>query len=307
MLIQIDSSLSRPEPLDDKESFGTKEVLFKSLSGNNSLIHDDTVGADIYHLNYLEYLQMAWSSHYGVVLNPDIVWNTLLCEVAGIVAKNPEDFRKFFTKSTEKKGITVSGYSRLDLTQVFDALKGLVPDGLEKVLVPDFSTTNSAARSAHRAAFADLVSPYYSYMTFMCGIPYVDLRGTPEDWRMISSLWNIVKSMPVSRDYHECVSNTLNNLESQLSAPNPSFFRNMFSSVSCGSGGETQVYGWFSQLFHEQPKGYKKACNFSTLASTVEFKNLDTQREFVMRQGLFCSRLEDDLLVPAFASVVFEK
>ena len=63
--------------------------------------------ADLYHSSYLEYLSETYASHSGFVMSPDILWYTILCEIASHIKAHPETYRTLFTKSLVKEDILV--------------------------------------------------------------------------------------------------------------------------------------------------------------------------------------------------------
>ena len=64
-----------------KESFPIrwKEKIIEKAKVN-SLQHN--IEGIYSHKNFLDYLRMAYSYHYGIVIKPDYFWYTILCEVA---------------------------------------------------------------------------------------------------------------------------------------------------------------------------------------------------------------------------------
>jgi hypothetical protein len=57
------------------------------------------------HKNYMHYLTLAWSNHFSVVISPDIIFYTILCEIADEITTDPDSFRHLFNNSTEKAPI----------------------------------------------------------------------------------------------------------------------------------------------------------------------------------------------------------
>lgn len=269
---------------------------------------DNIEGNDLYHNNYMTYLEKCWADHLGAVMTPDILWYTILCEITSMVASDPEYYRSLFSTSQETQDIAIETGDRvvMPLTDLVEALAGRVPSDVD-LFVPRFSTTNERSQHAFYAAFADMCSPYYNYMMYCCGIPYIDVRGEWEDYNRISnSLRGIAEIFP-----HEAqlwLNSTLrlcttieNNLEEA------DFWRNMFVLERCGSGSQVEVGGWFAKIFREQPKGPRFPENFATHISKVNYKDLPTDKNYVMKVGLLASNMQGDLLVPDFGHIVYEK
>ncbi len=316
MIISLDNRL-KVLPLRD---YAKKDFLcsnsdykkdYRTGKETQTLYHvSDTLKGDAIHSNYLEYLELCWAKHYGVVLTPDIIWYTILCEVALIIAEHPEKFRYLFTDSADKEEISVRSDSDtiLPLDSIMTQLRSRIPNGLADTFIMEFTTTTPNAREASYAAFADAVSPYYSYSMYSCGIPSVDIRGTENDWLSIVSSLQVIKNI---FNVHDAYLYKISIIVSKLlkvinSNPDSNFVKDIFRVERCGSGGQTEIYGWFSDLFRVQPKSARFSRNFSTHISNVKYKNLWTDRSFQMKQGLFYSTIVDGTLEPDFGRIVYE-
>ncbi len=80
------------------------------------------------HKNYMHYLTLAWANHFSVILSPDIIFYTVLCEIADEILTAPDTFRHLFTDSTEKKPVMTLTHdvSKIDLNQI---INGKPPTG----------------------------------------------------------------------------------------------------------------------------------------------------------------------------------
>jgi hypothetical protein len=274
--------------------------------GDNLVSSNINYEADIVHRNYLSYLEMCWANHYPVVLTPDIIWYTILCEIVGIVDKNVEKYRSLFSESKEKQDIIVHSGSltEIPLESVMEALRYKVPTDIEKFL-PEFSTSGERSISAFYTAFADMVSPYYNYMMYVCGLPVIKILGTQEDWQGISDrVENMRHIFPEYDVYFQTVKGIVNGIVKQFSEPDLEFLRDIVRVDNCGSGSETELYGWFTQLFVEQPSTPRRPANFSSHISQIKYKQLNTERDYIMYQGIFDSRMVVDFMLPRFSQVI---
>ncbi len=302
-----------------RENPTAKSVLIEKYSGitNNyrtnqrtqELFHvlDDAEG-DCFHANYMEYLEAAWGNHYGVVMSPDIMWHTLLSEAVQIVAQNQEKYASLFTTTPGEKQTVIIVTGELvvmPLNVLTDSVKKLVPTNSD-LFMPEFTTTTDRARFARYAAFLDLVSPYYSYMMLACGIPYVDVRGTLDDWKTVAANWKEIGKLLSG---HEDFFNETNQLLDRLieNIDNPKFWLDMFYLEKCGSGSQTEVFGWFSRLFRVQPKHVRYVSNFATHLAKVCYKQINTNMNYEMYHGILSSKLTGDLLEPEFSSMIYHR
>jgi len=262
---------------------------------------------DMYHRNFMEYLEKCWGAHLGIVVTPDILWFTVLSELVGVVKDGVETYRHLFTDSHEKKDIVVVTQEPevMPLNQLVGALRQHVPTE-STLFMPEFSTTTSAARHAMYASFCDLCSPYYNYSMLACAFPAISIQGSEDDWQRLSAQWSKLKPLFKAAGHWvdrvgEILAGCHNNRE------DAQWWQNMFKLERCGSGSQTEVSGWFSELFRVPPQGPAYVSNFPTNVAKVEYKQLNTAREFVMQDGLFCSRREGDFMFPEFGYTVHEK
>lgn len=263
-------------------------------------------GITHYFKNYIEYLTLCWGEHHGVVIEPNHIWYTLLCELASLVKGDPEPYRHLFTEQADKQTvIVVGGDIELPLGQLIEALRTVVPTDMD-AFFPEFSTNTPRSRAASYAAFADMASPYYNYEMLACGFPAIDVRGEADDWRLMADRWQGLTELfgahpqwfaRVQQILADCVANR----------DNPGWWRGIYRNERCGSGSEVVVSGWFADLFREQPD-LAKPENFPPGVSSVPYVvhglGVDDYR-FVMKQGLFAGRQEGTFLSPVFGRCVF--
>ena len=238
-------------------------------------------------------------------MTPDIMWYTLLSELVTIVKTSPVEYASLFTDMPDKKQtIIIDCSGELPLDAVIDSLKNLVPTSIDDFM-PEFTTTTDRSRMARYASFADMVSPYYNYCVLMCGIPFVDVQGTLEDWLKVSSQWEVLSAyFPREKTYFNKVSQILKDVIQKKD--NSKFWFDMFSMEKCGSGSQEEVRGWFSDLYKTVPS-LKMTCNYSSHLAKVSYKNLNKNQDYVMFHGILSSDLKEDCLVPEFGRILYHK
>lgn len=303
-----------PTPLPET----TASALFSSYDLRNRLKAESVLfsaippNQDVYHTNYLRYLDICWKCHQGVVLTPDIVWFTIMSEVAASVVKNPEDFRSLFTTSPDKKVIQspLSPFDPNFCQSFVDILHTMVPLNTD-IFVPSFSTTTIESAIAIASVFLETISPYYS-MRGGCGIPRVRLEGTREDWQLIvDNLTLFLEAVDTVngkwiRAYLERV---IARCKTLVDPPtDPEFWRQMyFYKDVCMSGTvipDVSPSGWFLEFF---TRGAVFAQDFPSHVSVVPFTMPGTDRDFALCAGVLSSVYEGPArryLVPAFSHVV---
>jgi hypothetical protein len=284
---------------DIKFDYNTKKKA-KRLS----LVNYDIIGYE-FHQNYLRALEIAWANHYGIVLTPDIVWHTLLSEVVSIVAEFSDYLAYLFTKNPGAKVdilVPTNDLQYLPLPTLMECLRPNIPLKID-LFLPEFTTTNNRSRLAKYASFADLVSPFYNYMTFMCGIPFIELKGTVNDWNLVKENWiEIGKSIKMFPEYFFKVSKILENIPDG----DVDFWQNIFYIKECGSGGQTEAFGWFTDFFRKTPDFIRFTENFSSHVSKVCYKNLETNNKYELFSGIFGSVIDNDCMIPEFGTILYK-
>jgi hypothetical protein len=290
----------------DEIKYSNHQGLYKYNEPDTTVKYElDTIEPDskFYHRNYLNYLEKCWADHLGIVITPDIFWYTLLSEFATLVKGDPENYRGLFTDSPEKKEIIVVSGSLtvMPLDVLVDALKRQVPSDTS-LYFPDLSFTKNSDH-AFLASFCDICSPYYNYSMYLCGFPFIDVKGSIEDWKLLKEHWDRLKKIVKGNiQWVNTVSNIFNNIVEQFD--NKDFWKGIFSLKHCGSGHQAELSGWFTDLFVVQPR-VRYAENFSAHVSNIKYKQLDTNQDFEMSVGLFNSIQRDEFMEPSFSFIVY--
>ena len=275
---------------------------------------NDLGQGNVCHTSYLHYLDFCYANHLHVVLRPDDIWFVLLTQLAEVVRQYKDQCASLFTTTPgEKREISIDVTGRplwdLPLSGFVNILKELVPTDVTTFL-PAFSTTTDDVLFAEHTAFMDLVSPYYNYSTYCCGIPGVEVEGTPEDWQHLRNAWSEVSRLLISLSGE--VSAFLYRVNKVLEGivchrHHPDFWKEILVREPCGSGGEKILKGWFTELYWKYPKQLAKIENFSTCTAIVTWRYLP-ETDFVMHRGCFSSELlEGCILKPHYNFVVHEK
>jgi hypothetical protein len=269
----------------------------------------DNINGSIFHNNYLDYLSKCYATHYGIIVKPDIIWYTILCEIEAIVKSQPENYRHIFTDSNEKKDILVFTQDpvMMPIDSLIEEVFKLIPTGLKKEdILLNFSTTTKAETFAFSTSFLDAVSPYYNYMMYLCGFNKIKVLGTIEDYQMISDTL-ILLSVLFGSEMLEYLAKCKTVIKKIIDGfDDQNFWNDIFTVEQCGSGHQEEADGWFCELFNKKPS-VRYVENFPTHISLVEYKNITTGKEFIMNSGILSSNMDGDYLIPNFEFYINEK
>lgn len=283
----------------------------KLVTKGNTVVRD-CIDGTVRHNNYLEYLGQAWNSHRGIIVSPELIWHVILNELASTIKNDFENYREYFSTSSEKVEIVVqtNDSQLLPLDAIMNELKKLVPTDVD-IFLPDFSTNTESSELAMMATFADAMSPFYNYGMLMCGISKVRIQGTESDWNKIINHLNRLGEEVFSKStniisYIDKVNTCIEELIHAIENESVDFFKTIFRLDRCGSGSEVQVKGWIQNLFIKIPKpGYIN--NYPTCVSYVRYKNLTDGNKFELVYGLLSSIEEDGYLIPNFGYLITQE
>lgn len=224
-------------------------------------------------------LMKAYAEHRPLVLSPDDVWLCISQGFAQHVNQNAEALRDKLVfhegKITlavktdqpllgkEDVGVDTTNLKPIDWTEIFDGLvaqmKANTKGGIVDNMCADFSTTTVESRIASQITLMNAMQPYFNYegIRVACGIPYITLKGTPEDWQKVldkaRSLeqydlkWWTDKLCPVLEEF----------VKTAQGKPNHQFWRCMMTQIEidkirgggCSRIMPTTFDGWFLTLF----------------------------------------------------------
>lgn len=274
--------------------------------------------ADLYHYNYLSYLQECYGTHRKIVLAPHTMWHTIMCEIANFVTANPKQHQSIFTRAIgdEKINIIVecaSEYEPLRMDEIYVKMLELVPVNTE-LFLPNFSTLTERSRLAILGAFLETCSPYYNYMMLACGFPQIRIDGTKEDWVLISyNLMELIKEFKkvdskIADYLTKNVSPIIAKIIEAMTTPDKDWFKQIFTQKRCGSGSQYFVNGWYTDLFMDGRPGQPKVSNFPVHITKVPYITLPSSTKWNLFFSLSHSFRDDDgFMVPDFGQVQVQK
>lgn len=258
----------------------------------------------------------AYSSHHGLVLHPHDIWYVVLSNIAAIVGKNPKGYQGLYTTSDEKQELLViqDHPTDINIEALILALDERMPVDIS-IFLPDLSTATPQAKLAMSAAVLDAAKHFYDYGMFCCGIPFIDLRGTAEDWNSLIASINAINveitkldkpqlAQPLSK-YLRDANYVITQIAEAFNSDQSEFFRGIFTKENVGSGGDLKVTGWICELYHNVKSG-DLIRSFHDTCSSFPYKNVSTGQHFMMYHGAFGSNVVDGAIEIAYDHVTIE-
>lgn len=271
---------------------------------------------ELTQIGFINVVAEAYSSHLGLVLHPHDIWYVVLSNIASIVGERPDNYKGLYTTSDEKQEILVlqSDPHDIDVNALIAALGERMPVDIS-VFLPDLSTATPQAKLAMSAAVLDAAKHFYDYGMFCCGIPFIDLRGTVEDWKSLSAcidginkgIKNLQRPQLAQKlsKYLRDVNSVIAQITESYTTDQSEFFRNIFTKENVGSGGDLKITGWVCELYHNATPG-TLIRSFHDAIASFPYKNVSTGQHFMMFHGAFGSNVVDGAIEIAYDHVTVE-
>lgn len=262
----------------------------------------------VYHLGYLRYLEACWKDHLPAVISPDIVWQMILCEIALVVKSSPAQFAELFTTTPGQKQeilVPTDVIDEINVDLVIETLRRCVPTNVDAFL-PKFTTSTPMSQLSFNVAFADMVSPYYNYGTFMCGIPRIKVLGTPEDWgKMYAKLEELKRAFAGHGTLIKYLSRCCERVALIEVKDSSEMWSKMVNIQPCGSGSQHELSGWIMDFVMCVKPGTQME-GLPNHVGQMDWTNIESKRKFRLRAGVTRSKVVDGFLVPEFQAFSWE-
>ena len=145
-------------------------------------------------------LIFAYKNHYPITISPDMIWLLILQGFSRFMDKYHELVREKFVNFEGQKTLYINRYG-IPVNQANDETwDGIIDECVEQIgeniggetisnLQADFTTTNAATLLASQASIMSAMKHYFKFEVLMggCGISYITLEGSLEDWEKIKS------------------------------------------------------------------------------------------------------------------------
>ena len=230
--------------------------------------------------NFYKCMVQAYADHRPVVLSPDIVWLIIAQNFSAYVNANSDVMRDFFVTHEGKMDLVVdsnndilelvgNGDWELLLNDFSVCVAQNTKGDVSEMLTANFTTTGITERIASQITLIDVVKTYFNYwnLTFGCGIPYITLEGTPEDWQKVREKARGLSKYGLEKWSKELDEILTEFVKASAGSPNQAFWQNIVkktrvdelkSKVYCGmydEKGTTKLDGWFLRFFLDKVEG----------------------------------------------------
>ena len=300
------------------------------------------IGSDVPLLNGF---YTAHCKHYPIRLKPDDIWLLIVQAFSNHVNANAEQLRKYFVDFEGKKNLFVqyegSGIKLINQkiledfsVQINKQMIKYLGEEILQILTSDFTTTDHDSLIISKLSIMGAFQKYFNYAMgdCICGIPYIILEGTAEDFQKIKE-----KAEKLSKyEFDWYISRIIPHIQKMIDAKNGKVDNDYFRDIikrnevkddimwGCTPEDEmiSNITGWILDFFaYERTEDDKfirfddkslKVIEFNRLASqilTVPFTFIEfgTKNEYKMeyKVGFFgCEQNEKKEVYPIQAWIV---
>lgn len=260
-------NLSRVEAKPVSENMARIKGIFGDIF-SSSMKPDQKIIFDYNrHPLYQGFLD-AYRNHRPITISPDIIWILIVQGFCHHVKAHSEELRSFFVDFQGKKEISIK---RLDInicTATSEDWMSIMPEFVDKItqftgkniidtLSPNFTTTDAVSLAVGQISIMFAMKDYFRYKAMVggCGLPYVTIEGSIEDWEKILEKMNNLKKFKLEDWINKLTPIIEEIIETKKGNVNKEFWLRMIKykdqtgSYDTGDYEDPQVDGWFTNFF----------------------------------------------------------
>ena len=146
-----------------------------------------------------------YNNHWGLKTIPDDWWYTIIRTVAMAIDDHSkqEEVRKYFVNHEGKKRLEVyvDSMNHIDYKSFFNKMTNLIQSNIKvenyvDTIRSSFSTSTETHRISSEITIMSSMQEYFEYVCCtLCGIPFVELEGTADDWVKLKTKLGDLKKM----------------------------------------------------------------------------------------------------------------
>ena len=260
-----------------------------------------------------------YNNHWGLKTVPDDWWYTIIRTVAMAIDHHSkeEEVRKYFVNHEGKKRLVVYGF---EPKRFFKEMTDLIQSNIKvenyvDTIRSNFSTSTETHRISSEITIMSSMQEYFEYVSCArCGIPFVELEGTEDDWvKLQSKLGDLKKILEpihsfigLTEEWWAKVDGICDKLiETYRGDGDKEWWGKIFTAKHFfGSGSNASYDGWFLRdLLHISGS----ICSFNRIPSglvsvPLTFKNNDGEYPGAIVSGIAGIKIDETSKVPVVSS-----
>ena len=201
-------------------------------------------------------IHKSFDEHRPLTLSPDVIWLAIAQGVSIHINENFDELESFIFKAQKPDKIRVrndrlpdGSVHWVDLLHSFsDSTTKYVNDDYYSFFVPEFSTTTNIIQTSYEVTMLEGFSQAFEYFGDSgCGIPYITLQGTEDDWRGIYDRLDKIEELGMELWATELRGVILKFIDVYQEDVDLDFWQSIYKDHS--EYGASYVSGWFIKFF----------------------------------------------------------
>lgn len=286
---------------------------------------DNGSNKSLTHTGLIYYFHLCWAKEMGAMLRPDMIWFTVISEVSQLILMNPTKYKDLFTDTDKKQNIVTltNDETEINLIDLMKSLNNKIinKDFMNLIVNTQFESNEKNAHQAILMTFAQMATPYFNYITTMCGIQHIEIDSHENDWillyhqvkqlktyiKHVDKYFDKVLNIIASIIYH-CFDRHIDGIA--VTSNKSDFFNDIFhygKNTHCMSGHDSKIVsGWISKFY--MSNNDKDLFRYEKHLNYVPYKNLETGRNFCYVTGLTYSEYDKstNTLIPHYGTARYE-
>lgn len=212
----------------------------------------------------LETVRDAYHEHRPLALSPDVIWLTICQGMSFHINLNFKLLENKIYKNGHPEKISIridtitSDYTQWNIAvdSLTQQMRKYVDSYFYEAFVPQFSTTSPIDHVAYQITLLDAQKNAFSYIIDSgCGIPWIVLKGTTEDWELIKDKLSILDTLEMT-EWKTSLTPIIDEfIKASKGNANKKFWMNIYKDKT--EYGTFAITGWIHKLFPYLVSGEK--------------------------------------------------
>ena len=283
-------------PKDNLDKKSIKTILTQDTLGHSLDINKDLafLGAKV---PLLMGFYTAHNKHYPIRIKPDDIWLLIVQSFSNHVNYNSEQLREYFVDFDGKKKLEVKYHGIFykenvdkkileDFSiQINEQMKNYIGEEILQNLTPNFSTTDYNSTIISKLSIMGAFKKYFEFCMFLpeCGIPYIILEGTIDDYESIKEKAEKLSKYKFDWYIKRIIPHIQKMIDAKRGNIDIDYFKNIIQKIEtteaikeCGSKSELtidNITGWILDFFAYIKRNEGKVERFS--GESIKVKEID--------------------------------
>ena len=272
-------------------------------------------------------LVRAYAEHRPFVLSPDMIWQLIGFEFSEYVNNHSEEMRSLLVAHEGVNDLKIMTDEDIlddknaNWSDLFDKFSAAIAENtkgdIAQLMTSDFSTTGSAERIASQITLMESLKSYFHYIAgrLSCGIPYITLKGTPDDWRKVAEKVQGLERYNMgwwTKELKPIIAELVKTAEGK---PSSKFWKDIvmqdrpdrLRGGGCSMEKPTELDGWMVKLFPDMKNGKMRATIPQSQMQGVELSKVPFKYQLIDRETMQVIEETDIMLYAGFIGIIIDE